>query len=72
MALQRRFLVKNLPTFELLRPLRAYIKKCAKLILHIKFVYEFDFVLETNDLKSYFVNNKQFFSMNFVLLFSAI
>ena len=34
-------------TFELLRPVRTYIKKCAKLIPQIKFLNEFDFVVET-------------------------
>ena len=58
--------------FELLRPVRFYIKKCARLIPQIKSLDEFDFVVETNDLKSYFVNNKQFYSMNLVLLSSAI
>ena len=37
----------KVPTFELLRPVRIYIKKCAKLIPQIKFVDEFDFVVET-------------------------
>ena len=36
----------KVPTFELLRPVGTYIKKCAKLIPQIKFVDEFDFVLE--------------------------
>ena len=33
--------------FELLRPVRFYIKKCAKLIPQIKSLEEFDFVVET-------------------------
>ena len=33
-------------TFELLRPVRTYIKKWAKLIPQVKFVDEFDFVVE--------------------------
>ena len=37
----------KVPTFEWLRPVRTYIKKCAKLIPQIKFVDEFGFVVET-------------------------
>ena len=36
----------KVPTFELLRPVRTYIKKWAKLIPQVKFVDEFDFVVE--------------------------
>ena len=37
----------KVPTFELLQPVRTYIKKCAKLIPQITFVDEFDFLVET-------------------------
>ena len=42
-----REILGKVPTFELLRPVRTYIKKCAKSIPQIKFVDEFDFVVET-------------------------
>ena len=35
------------PTFELLRPVRTFMKKCTKLIPQIAFVCEFDFLRET-------------------------
>ena len=34
-------------TFELLRLVRTYIKKCTKLVPQIKFVGKFDFLVET-------------------------
>ena len=36
----------KVPTFELLRPVRTFIKKCTKLITQIAFVCEFDFLRE--------------------------
>ena len=37
----------TVPTFELLRPVRTYIKKCTKFLPQIKFVDEFDSLVET-------------------------
>ena len=40
-------IIGKVPTFEMLRLIRNYIKKCAKLIPHTKFVDEFDSAVET-------------------------
>ena len=39
----------KVPNFELLRPLRGFIKKCTKLVPLAEFVDGFDFVLERHN-----------------------
>jgi len=36
----------KVPTFDLLKPLRGYIKKCNSSVPQVQFIDEFDFVVE--------------------------
>ena len=44
----------KIPNFELLRPLRSFIKKCTKSIPLVEFVDGFDFTLEMHNQENNF------------------